>query len=113
MIHPFTGAELKQGGITVAIDHANMKHDGWADKAYELLMQFISWHKAAFLCETLRLYAETEGLLPAPPSNRAYGAIILRAKREGAIVHAGYAQVHNPKAHMANASLWIKTKVGS
>lgn len=111
MNHPFTGKELKQGGMQVAIDHANQKHDGWEEMAFDLLKQFLLTKNEAFLCEEFRRYAESEGELPPPPHARAYGPLFQRAKREKLLKHAGIAQVHNPKAHMANASLWIKSKV--
>lgn len=108
MQHLFTGQELKQGGIQVALDNANMHHEGWADDAHAALVQFLTWHKTPFLCETFRVYAEEECGLPSPPHARAYGGVMLRAKHEGLITHAGITQVKNPKAHCANASLWQK-----
>lgn len=108
MNHPFTGHELKQAGITVAANHADQVNPGWQDMAFEALKQFLFWNKSKFLCETFRLFAEEEWNVPHPPNARSYGAVIQRAKREGLITHAGITQVKNPKAHCANASLWVK-----
>lgn len=108
MNHPFTGKELKQGGIQVAADHADQVHPGWQDEAFEALKQFLFWNKSPFMCETFRAFAEEEWQVPPPPNARSYGAVMQRAKREGLISHAGYTQVKNPRAHMANASLWQK-----
>lgn len=110
MNHPFTGQELKQGGIQVAMDHANIRHEGWADDAHAALIKFLSLYNVPFLCETFRAYAEEFCGLPHPPSSRAYGGVMLRAKHLGLIEHAGITQVKNPRAHMANASLWVKAK---
>lgn len=108
--HPFTGQDLKQGGIQVALDAANMRHECWADDAHAALIKFLSLYNVPFLCETFRAYAEEFCGLPHPPSSRAYGGVMQRAKREGMIKHFGYSQVKNPRAHAANASLWIHAK---
>ncbi|HYN54374.1 MAG TPA: hypothetical protein VES38_06690 [Methylotenera sp.] len=104
----FTSAELKQGGITVAIDHANLKHEGWGESAYQMLKRFIASFDGKFMCEQVRQFAEDNGL-PKAPSSRAWGAIILRAsKKDKLIKHVGFGQVTNPKAHHANASMWVR-----
>lgn len=104
----FTGKELKQGGIQLAADHADQTYPGWQDQAINNLKYFLLWNNSPFMCETFRIFAETECELTPPPHARAYGAVMQRAKREGLIEHAGIGQVSNPKAHMANASLWQK-----
>lgn len=108
--HPFSGSELKQGGIQVAVDNAEQKHPGWQEEAFEALKQFLFWHKSPFMCETFRAFAESECNVPPPPSSRAYGAVMQRAKKEGLIEHVCLKQVSNPRAHCANASQWVKAK---
>jgi len=99
--------DLKNAGINAAIIHADHVHEDWSETAYELLKQFIRSGRGKFMCEDVRSYAKAYGL-PEAPHNRAWGAVIQRASRkEKIIVHAGYAQVKNPKAHCANASLWM------
>ena len=61
-----------------------------------------------FLIEEVREKAEGCGL-PVPPSRRAWGAIVIKAKRIGIIKRVGYGQVSNPYAHRANASMWVST----
>lgn len=106
--HPFTGAELRDGGIQVALASAEIRQAGWSEQAYSILESYLKSHLGDFMCETFRAFAEHECELVPPPSNRAYGAIIQRARKEGLIVHAGYSQVSNPKAHRTPASVWIK-----
>lgn len=106
----FTGRELKQGGINVAAEHADQVHPGWQDEAFDALKIFLLWNNSPFMCETFRAFAESECDLPPPPNARAYGAVMQRGKREGLIEHAGIRQVSNPRAHMANASQWVKAK---
>jgi hypothetical protein len=103
----FSGAELKKGGISVAIDHANLKHDGWSNEAYKALKSFLNTHKNSFMCEEVRKFAHFDLGLVQPPSSRAWGGIFQRAVREKIIKHVGFGQVTNPKAHKANASLWM------
>jgi hypothetical protein len=70
-----------------------------------MLKDFIQFSDGKpFMCEDVREYASNH--LPTPPTNRAWGAIILRAKKDGIIKHYGFGQVTNPRAHRANASMW-------
>lgn len=93
--------------MTLAINYANQIHPEWSEEAYALLKQFIASKTDCFMCEDVRAYADKKGL-PAAPNNRAWGAIIARASRKEKIIkHAGFAQVKNPRAHKANASLWV------
>jgi hypothetical protein len=105
MIHPFTAQELKQSGINVAMHHAELKHEGWNEEALLHMKGFLRTRITPFLCEDVRLYAEENGMQKAP-SARAWGGVILQAKKAGLIQHFGYTQVKNPRAHRANASLW-------
>jgi hypothetical protein len=106
--HPFTGEELRDGGIKVAVDHADQKHEDWSDRAYEVLKNYVKSHMGSFLCEHVREYAAHNSDLPEPPTSRAWGGVFLRAARTEKIIRCiGTAKVNNPKAHKANASLWV------
>lgn len=88
-----------------AKDHANKVEKDWADKAYIKLKEYlIITNGNQFMCEDVREYASKS--ISEPPSKRAWGAIIVKAKKEGIIEHCGFSQVSNPTAHRANASLW-------
>lgn len=102
----FTATDLKKAGMQLAIQHAEDKHEGWADEALNHLADFIRNRRTPFMCEEVRLYAESMGL-PKAPSNRAWGSIVQAAKKRQLIKHVGFSQVSNPKAHCANASLWV------
>ena len=102
----FTASELKNAGIQLAIQHAENKHEGWADEALNHLADFVRTRRTPFMCEEVREYAEKRGL-PKSPSNRAWGSIVQAAKKRQLIKHVGFSQVSNPRAHMANASLWL------
>lgn len=98
------GKTLKEAGMRKAVAHANQVHPDWSEKVYWFFKYWIRYQKQPFKMESFREWCKD--LIPEPPSLRAYGPIPARAKKEGLIVHAGYAQVENAKAHRANCSLW-------
>ena len=97
------GSQLRDKGIKQAINNANDTHEKWSDKAYKFLLDYIKSHKE-FMTEELRVDSEKE--IPKPPSNRAWGGIILRAVRAGLIHRVGFANVKNVKAHKTPATVW-------
>ena len=99
----FTAQELKEEGIEKAINNADRSVKNWSSMAYSFLKGFART-RFAFMAEEVR--EASEGIIPKPPSNRAWGSVITKAKKEGIIIHHGYGQVKNPKAHRANASIW-------
>lgn len=100
------GIQLRNAGIAKAINNANAKSTNWAEEAYLKLLQYPA---NKFMTEELREWAHNTGL-PVPPSARAWGAIITRAKREGVVIPLGFRSVKNPKAHATPATLWGRTK---
>lgn len=98
------GQEARNIGINQAYDHANKVEPSWGDKAYLYLKKYISLSSNEFMTEDIR--KSSEGILNEPPSKRAWGAVIVRAKREGIIEHNGYRSVSNKKAHATPASVW-------
>lgn len=102
------GKALKLVGIDRAVTHANKVHPDWADAAYDILKVYVQQTNNPFMCEDVRRFAADKFMLPDPPTHRAWGSIMHKAKKEQLIKHCGYNQVKNPKAHQANASLWEK-----
>ena len=103
----FSGEDLKNAGMNLAVKYANEVHENWAEKAYELLKQFVRSGRGKFMCEDVRDYAKVYGL-PDAPNSRAWGSLIVRAaKKDKIIKHVGFAQVKNSRAHRANASVWV------
>lgn len=105
-----SGTELKAKGIKQAVDHANEVSKLWSEEASEVLKKYLVRRKKPFMCEDVRQFATDKTDLEMPPSNRAWGGVIQRAKNKGLIKHFGYFQVSNPKAHKANASIWVSAK---
>lgn len=88
--------------------HANQVHENWSDQVYALLTWFVERTPTPFMAEDFR--ADIKGLVPEPPTTRAFGAIMVRAAQAGLIRKVGYGQVKNLKAHRANASMWQRTQ---
>ena len=72
------GAQLRDKGIKQAIDNANDTHERWSEKAYKFLTNCIKT-QYEFMTEDVRIASEKE--IPKPPSNRAWGGIILKASK--------------------------------
>lgn len=102
------GEAMKQRGITLSERNANHQFDNWSDRAYHWLCEFIKFNPR-FRAEEAREYAMTQGL-EEPKSNRAFGAIMLRAAKAGLVKKVGHEAVMNPKAHKAFASVWQTIK---
>lgn len=97
----------RDAGIERAVNHADAVHRDWSTMAYEFFTNvFLKHHKGTFMGEDFR--ASCKGVVPDPPSLRAFGGVIVRAKYAGLIKRVGLRSVKNPKANCANATVWIK-----
>ena len=97
------GSQLRDKGIKQAINNANDTHEKWSEKAYKFLTDYIRSHHE-FMTEDVRVASEKK--IPIPPSNRAWGGIILRASKAGLITRVGFSSVKNVKAHRTPATVW-------
>jgi hypothetical protein len=107
MLDLFTSQQNRDKGIEQALKHANEVQPLWSEKAYNCLLRFIQWNDE-FMTEDLREFASLS--LPEPPSNRAWGGIIVRAVKNGLIERKGFKNVKNAKAHCTPATLWKTVK---
>jgi|SRR5215217_521688 len=105
--HPFNASELAKGGMNLALANAEIKSEGWAERAAGFMDSWLEICTTTFLAEDFRAYAQLLGL-ESPPSNRAFGGVISKAVKDGKIMHAGYGKTTNPKAHGTPASRWIR-----
>lgn len=99
-----TGEQLRDAGMQLAIDHAEIKEPKWAEKAYQYLLGYLKFNKN-FMTEEFRDYALKTGFT-MPPHARAWGGVVNRAARESIIIKVDIQAVKNPKAHCANAAVW-------
>ncbi len=78
----------------------------------------IAWKVAAhaavqFLAQTQRSFTAddvTQLVIFPTRENRALGAILMRAKREGLIKHVGYCRSQRPGNHGGPRSVWVGIK---
>lgn len=101
------GTSARDNGIQIAEHNANREIKGWSDIAYAFLLGYAQKHKE-FMIEDIR--AASIGIVPTPPSNRAWGAIAVRASKDGFISRKGFKSVSNVKAHRTPATLWVVNK---
>ena len=90
-------------GIEKAEKHANDEINGWSELAYAFLIDYAA-STSEFMAEDVRSAAR--GLVPEPPSLRAWGGVIRRAAGQGIIKKVGCGPVDNPTSHCANANIW-------
>lgn len=92
-------------GIDRALENAELHHPAWSDLALDYLKRYPG---KQFMAEEVRVWAHKNGLAE-PPHARAWGGVIVKAKKLGLIEHCGYGNVSNPKAHRTPASVWRMT----
>lgn len=102
------GERLAEEKLNQAVAAANHEHPGWKERCWKLFVEWVmnkppGYH---FLIEDFRLHLDIHKKLEKPKSDRAFGFLSKKARDLELIVHAGTAQVKNPKAHRANANMW-------
>ena len=102
----FSGTQLRDEAIKRAVDHADEVHENWSEDAYTFLKAFVMCHNDEFMGEDVR--AASVGFIPDPPSQRAWGAVMVRGKKAGIIKSVGFRNVSNAKAHKTPATVWVK-----
>ncbi len=98
-----TGQQLKIEGIEKALQAADNRDHRWSAIAYQFLLDF-SKHNKQFMAEDVR--TASDGIVPEPPSKRAWGGIFVSARRNKLIRSVGFGLVKNPKAHRTPATVW-------
>lgn len=100
----FTAARrARDEGIARAVDHADAVAPKWSDRAYDFLTAYLRANER-LTSEDVREAAQ--GIVPAPPSLRAWGGVFQRAARAGLIERAGYDTARDPKVHMNVVTVW-------
>jgi len=101
-----TGRELADAGMATAAAHADAVTGGqWSELAWDFLLAFTKTH-STFMAEDVRSAAALTGAVPAPPDQRAWGAIIQKAARANLIERIGYAPMKSPNCHANPKSVW-------
>ncbi|MFC4219039.1 hypothetical protein [Flagellimonas marina] len=94
---------LRDKGIKQAVDHADSTIDNWSERAFNFMRNYLTTTKE-FMVEQVR--EASKGKVPDPPSNRAWGAIVLRARKMGLVRRKGYGRTKNVRAHSTPATIW-------
>lgn len=100
----FTAARAaRDDGIRRAVQHADAVTPRWADLAYDFLQRHLLT-VPTLTSEQARQAAQ--GIVPEPPSLRAWGGPFSRAARAGLIERAGYDTARDPKVHCNVVTVW-------
>lgn len=91
-------------GMKKSITNANLVNDGWSRQAHSFLVDFVRIQEGEFMAEDVR--EKSRGIVPVPPTTRAWGSIIRAAAMSGIIRKVGIRSVKNSTAHRANAGVW-------
>lgn len=104
------GQELADAGLSLAVESANKKEKKWSLLCWQLFIFWLRRKKRGeeFMIEDFRKYLYDYDLIAAPPSERAFGFISVRAKNQGWIKFVRTQKVKNQKAHCANAAVWTR-----
>ena len=96
--------DLRDDGIRRAANHAEHQRAGWNELADVLLREFAK-DRATFNAAQFAAYARGRGL-PNPPDGRAFGGVIMRAKRDKLVAFDGYEPSPDPKHHAGPVTRW-------
>jgi hypothetical protein len=101
------GRQLAEQGAQRAADHADRVCVTWTEEAAGWV-QRVAGRGVPFICEEVRSEAERNGM-PTPPDSRAWGAILIKAARDGVVRKTGiYRPGSNPISHYRPQAEWVK-----
>ncbi len=92
----------RDSGMQRAQEHAEDVAPGWADRAFAALCAYAKL-AGRFTSYEFRMTAYSQGL-DAPPTDKAFGPVFLRAVKAGVIQKTGYAQ--HPERHASPTPVW-------
>lgn len=99
----FSRAERNEA-MQRAVDAADGRVPKWSDVALEYVRLYAIQHRGErFIGRDVTQAAKAYGL-EAPTNDKAWGAVLMRAAREGVIVRVGYAQ--DPNRHLSPVPQW-------
>ena len=92
-------------GMQRAARRANKRKEGWTDLALSTLRLYLQKHRRQrFLCEDVVEFAKA--WIDSAPDNRAWGAVIVTAHREGLIRRTGsYRKARS--SHLSPKPVWV------
>jgi len=95
-----------ENGQMVALFNADSHSDGWSDRAYGYVVMYAQMNKGCeFMAENIRKFAYESGL-DRPANERAFGPVMVRARKAGIIKDLGIRATSSVTAHCANAKYY-------
>lgn len=105
----FTGRELAEAGLNLAIENAESKIPDWKETTWRLFKEFLNRRSEPFLIEDFRSWvAVNHPDYNWPPTSKAFGFIPLKAARENLIIKVGYGVASNAISHCRPSTMWKK-----
>jgi hypothetical protein len=92
------GTQIGHQMALIAAEHAGAE---WSEVAYEAFVDFAKSRKY-FTTEEVRQSSD----VPAPPDSRVWGAIPLKAKKDGVVSAAGWVKAQSTKVHGMVVTQW-------
>lgn len=109
-IDPLRRARVERdGGMQQALEHAEEQTPKWGDVAYHFLENFCR-NNRTFISEDVSNASRTWGM-EQPPTDRAWGAVYLRAAKAGIIVQDGTGR--SARRHASICPKWRSMIFGS
>lgn len=91
--------------MQMAVERADRDQAGWSEKALDAVRLFVAKHRGEqFLAEAIREWCEQAQVVKAPSNERAWGAVMRRAAKEGCVRKVGYAPSHS--SNLSPKTLW-------
>jgi len=102
-------SDKTNAAIAQSHDHANAAIEGWADQAIGFVRSF---PKDRFFTNEVAQYARERGL-PEPPDRRAWGGVMIRAKKNLVVRSDGFGYLKTEgKANDRPMTVWVKIEWG-
>lgn len=98
----FTARTRRDVGMKRAGDHADRVSLEWRETAWQLLVMYLVGHREDFLAEQFVAWASP--MIVRPPDPRAWGCVLMMARRRGTIVKVGYRPAAT--SNMSPKCLW-------
>lgn len=97
----------RNDGIKRASLNAEFNKSGWNADALNVLKAFVENRADSFMVEDVRAFAKSQGLSD-PPTNRAWGSVILLAAKNKIVRFIAYSKTKDPLGHGRPGAVWSK-----
>ncbi len=92
-------------GMAMAIDKADRDREGWSADALEAVRLYAAAHQGEqFLTEAVRQWCVELQFIEPAENERAWGAVMRRAAKDGLVRKVGYAPSHS--SNLSPKTLW-------